>query len=115
MTVFPLHDEISVDVSPECLGSLCWQERERVALGTLRHPTFLATPRHFFFDLHSVCLVHQLCPSKNEESQHRNEETFDDVGILDTLRIILGGFARNTWLADRTRQCVSRPLAVIIR
>ena len=27
----------------------------------------------------------------------------------------LGGFARNTWLADRTRQCVSRPFAVIIR
>ena len=42
-------------------------------------------------------------------------KTFDDVGILDTLRITLGGFARNTWLADRTRQCVSRPLVVIIQ
>ena len=63
--------------------------------------TRLFLPRHAtFFDLHSFCLVHQLCPSKNEESQHRNEEMFDDVGILDTLRITLGGFARNTWVAD---------------
>ena len=110
MTVLTLDDELSVGVSPDCLGSLCWQERERerVALGTLRHPTFLATPRHFFLDLHSVCLVHQLCFffEKNEESQLRNEEMFDDVRILDTLRINLGGFARNTWLADTTRQCV---------
>ena len=79
---------------------------------------FLSRHATFFF---WICILFAwfincvLFFEKKEESQHRNEETFDDVGILDTLRITLGGFARNTSLADRTRQCVSRPLAVIIR
>ena len=78
-------------------------------------PDFSRTPRHFFL----ICILFawfiNCVPQKNEESQHRNEEMFDDVGILDTLRITLGGFARNTWVADWSRQCVSRPLAVIFR